>query len=179
MFRRLDSFAKKISESTKTSKSSSRSSKSTSSSSSASTTAHTEDGAAHIDQEDLDMNLLIGPNKGKTAAQIIDELDVRYFSEEFDPLEEILSAFPAHQSQASDDLLEAKLNELDVVKLCIDKRLSNQVFANYHHFGPTAHTPLLTPKPSHTSPLFYHHHRPHSLLCWLCDRCVRSMRVSP
>ena len=135
MFRRLDTFAKKLSESTKLPKVS-RSSKSTSASaSSTSTSAYSaDDGHAHVDNEDLDMNLLIGPNKGKTAAQIIDELDVRYFSEGFDPLEEILAAFPAQQTQQSDDQLEAKLNELDVVKLCIDKRLSNQVFANYHHF---------------------------------------------
>ena len=165
MFRRLDSFAKKISESTK--KSTSSTSHEPKSSTSASfTPSQYEDGHAHIDNDDLDMNLLIGPNKGKTAAQIIDELDGRYFSEEFDPLEEILAAFPAHQSQASDDQLEAKLNELDVVKLCIDKRLSNQVFANYHHFGQHAWTSHLYH--CFATPLSHTHVPPFSVQWMVC-----------
>ena len=135
MFRRLDAFAKKVSDSTKKKQAAARDhSNSTSASASlASALTYETDSHAHVDTDDLDMSLLIGPNKGKTAAQVIDELDPRYFDATFDPLEEILSAMGSDWGE-HDGVLEGKLNELDVVKLCIDRRLSQQVFANYNHF---------------------------------------------
>ena len=135
MFRRLDAFAKKVSDSTKKKQQAARdqSTNSSNSSSLASSLTYETDSHAHVDTDDLDMSLLIGPNKGKTAAQIIDELDPRYFDATFDPLEELLTAMGSNWGE-HDGLLEGKLNELDVVKLCIDKRLSQQVFANYNHF---------------------------------------------
>ena len=129
MFRRLDAFAKKVS----TKKKQQQRDDSSASSSAASTLTYETDSHAHVDTDDLDMSLLIGPNKGKTAAQVIDELDQRYFDASFDPLEEILTGMGSSWGE-HDGVLEGKLNELDVVKLCIDRRLSQQVFANYNHF---------------------------------------------
>ena len=138
MFRRLDAFAKKVSDSTKKKQQAARdrstnSASASSASSLASSLTYETDSHAHVDTDDLDMSLLVGPGKGKTAAQVIDELDARYFEPHFDPLEEILSAMGSSWGE-HDGVLEGKLNELDVVKLCIDRRLSQQVFANYNHF---------------------------------------------
>ena len=137
MFRRLDAFAKKVSDSTKKKQQAARDHSTHSSSSTAasltSSLTYETDSHAHVDTDDLDMSLLIGPNKGKTAAQVIDELDPRYFDATFDPLEEVLTGLGTNWGE-HDGVLEGKLNELDVVKLCIDRRLSQQVFANYNHF---------------------------------------------
>jgi hypothetical protein len=70
----------------------------------------------------------------KSSEELLNELDARYFTEEFDPIAAVLSEFTESTPDSADSLLERRLNDFDLLRSLVDSRLSLAVMANHQAF---------------------------------------------